>query len=162
MLNENLIERLLNENKSSEFCRSECRNSFTSYIKHFFIKQTGKSLTGKTVNSFHTVILGSWTWWYRYKSLKHQHKLTAHLLIFNQVTSSSNIFKRFLNFFFFKPPIKWNPNVEISWFLNYFISCKSLNGEWYIINSKMKVESNDLAINEMLWLLEKIFWIYYR
>ena len=31
------------------------------------------------------------------------------------------------------------------------------NGEWYVVNSKVKVEINDVAIIKSLWLLEKIF-----
>ena len=30
-----------------------------------------------------------------------------------------------------------------------------------IINSKVKVKINDVAISKSLWLLGKIFWIYY-
>ena len=30
-----------------------------------------------------------------------------------------------------------------------------------IINSKVKVEINDVATSKKLWLLEKIYWIYY-
>ena len=71
-------------------CRDESRNPFISNIKHFVIKQTGKSLTVNTIKNFH--ILDSWIWWYIYKSLKHQNKLTAHFLIFNQVTSFLNAF----------------------------------------------------------------------
>ena len=37
------------------------------------------------------------------------------------------------------------------------MSCKNSSGEWYIINSKPKIEINDIAISESLWLLEKIF-----
>ena len=40
------------------------------------------------------------------------------------------------------------------------ISCKNSNGEWYIINSKVKVEISDVAISKSLWLLEKIILIY--
>ena len=36
-------------------------------------------------------------------------------------------------------------------------SCKNSNREWYIINSKVKVEINNVAISKCLWLLEKIF-----
>ena len=43
----------------------------------------------------------------------------------------------------------------------HHISFKNSNGQWYIINSKVKVEINDVAISKSLLLLEKIFWIYY-
>ena len=38
--------------------------------------------------------------------------------------------------------------------------CENSKGEWYIVNSKIKVKTNDVAINNNLWLLEKTFWIY--
>ena len=41
-----------------------------------------------------------------------------------------------MSHFIFNPPIKWNSNVEI----NQFSSYKNANGEWYIVNSKVKVE----------------------
>ena len=36
------------------------------------------------------------------------------------------------------------------------MSCKNSNGEWYIMNSKVRVEINDAAISKNLQLLEKI------
>ena len=45
-------------------------------------------------------------WWYRYKLLEHQNKLTAHLLIFNQVTSLLNMFARLVSHLIVKPPVK--------------------------------------------------------
>ena len=45
-------------------------------------------------------------YYYRYKSLEHQNKLTAHLLTFNQVTSLLNIFGRLVSHFTFKPSVK--------------------------------------------------------
>ena len=34
--------------------------------------------------------------------------------------------------------------------------------QWMLfINSKVKVEINDAAISKILWLLAKIFWVYY-
>ena len=50
-------------------------------------------------------ILGSRIWWYGYKSLELQNKLTAHLLIFNKVTSVLNIFERHVSHFIFKLPV---------------------------------------------------------
>ena len=73
------------------------------------IKKTGKSLTGSTIKKFHTELYLNLPliWWYRYKSLEHQIKLTAYLLIFNQVHSLLNIFERLLvSNFNFKPPVK--------------------------------------------------------
>ena len=40
------------------------------------------------------------------------------------------------------------------------MSCENSKGEWYIVNSKIKVKTNDVAINNNFWLLEKTFWIY--
>ena len=83
-------------------------------------------------------ILGSCIWWYRYKSLEHQNKLTAYFLTFDQVASLLTIFGRLVNHSLFKPPL-------------------NLNREWYIINSRAKVEINDVAVSINLWLLEKYF-----
>ena len=53
--------------------------------------------------------------------------LWKRILIFNQVTSLSNIFGRLVSHFIFKPLAKWNSNVEIN--RKYFLSCKNSNGE---------------------------------
>ena len=45
-------------------------------------------------------------WWYRHKLLKHQNKLMARLLIFNQVTSLLNMFARLVSHLIVKPPCK--------------------------------------------------------
>ena len=52
-------------------------------------------------------------WWYRYKSLEHQNKLMAHLLIFSQVTFLLNLFARLVSHLIVKPPVKLNLNVKI-------------------------------------------------
>ena len=55
------------------------------------IKKTGKSLTENTVNNFHTElyeVLESGGTEINHSNI--QNKLTAHLLIFNQVTSLLN------------------------------------------------------------------------
>ena len=33
-------------------------------------------------------------------------------------------------------------------------TCKNSNGEWHVINNKVKVEIEDVAISKSLWLLE--------
>ena len=59
---------------------------------------------------------------------------------------------------FFKPPVERNLNVEINQFMDeYLMFCENSKGEWYIVNSKIKVKTNDVAINNNLWLLEKTF-----
>ena len=81
----------------------------------------------------------------------------VYLLIFNQVISLLYTFGTLVSYFIFKPPVKWNSNVEINWFSNwYFISCKNSNHEWYIINSEVKLEIINAAISKSLWLLENI------
>ena len=35
------------------------------------------------------------------------------------------------------------------------------NSEWYIIENKIKVETNNVAISKDVWLLDKIFWMHY-
>ena len=69
--------------------RYESRNLFTCNMKHIVIKKAGKSLT--------LLYPRFLNWWYRYKSLKHQKKLKAHVLISSQVTSSLNIFGRLVS-----------------------------------------------------------------
>ena len=64
-------------------CARESRNPFTPNIKHFLVKKTGKALTGNTVNNFHLEL------YLTYILYQNQNKLTAHLLIFNQVTFQS-------------------------------------------------------------------------
>ena len=75
--------RLLIENfyKSNELRAGWLQESF--HIQH-------KVLETPLTIFIQSYILGSWIWWYRYKSLEHQNKLTAHLLIFSQITSLLN------------------------------------------------------------------------
>ena len=37
------------------------------------------------------------------------------------------------------------------------MSCKNSNGEYSIINNKVKVKINNVTISKYLWLLEKLF-----
>ena len=65
------------------------------------------SLTGNTFENFHAelYILSSWIWCYRYKSLEHQNKLTALLLMSNQVTSILTCFEDLKSHFIFQTPV---------------------------------------------------------
>ena len=117
-------------------CRGESRNPFASKIKHFLIKKTGKSLAENTVNNLHTELylrfLNLVVQIYQTsKKIEHQNKLTAHWLIFSQITSLINIFERFVSHFIFKHPVKWNSNTEINRFsknTSYLAKIRTLNG----------------------------------
>ena len=41
----------------------------------------------------------------------------VYLLIFNQVISLLYTFGTVVSYFIFKPPVKWNSNVEINWLI---------------------------------------------
>ena len=102
-------------------CRGESTNPFTSNISTLWLERLG-ILTGNTVNNFHAELcLGSWIWWCRFKSPEYQNKLPAYLLIFKQVTSLLHIFGRLVGHFILKPPVKWNSNVDINQFANYYL-----------------------------------------
>ena len=45
-------------------------------------------------------------WWYNYKSLEHQNKLTTNLLIFNKFAFLLKMLGRLVSHFTYKPPGK--------------------------------------------------------
>ena len=60
------------------------------------------------------------------------------------MSSLLNKFWTLVGCFIYIPTLKWNSNVEID--IN-FISCKDLNGEWYVTYSKVKIEISYVSIN---------------